>query len=116
MGLCDGSGTLAPHPATMGADAGVDDPCPCRDVAACDSCEFVYGAGLAAAPCRHQAPTVSPLESAWAEVDAAVARARLIGPRPMPPSEPRPMCVTCGIRENEFGDLCARCDAAEEPT
>jgi hypothetical protein len=30
-GLCDGSGTRAPHPATLGADAGVDDPCPCRD-------------------------------------------------------------------------------------
>lgn len=32
-GLCDGSGLLAPHPATMSADAGLDDPCPCRDVA-----------------------------------------------------------------------------------
>ena len=31
--LCDGSGTRAPHPATLGADAGVDDQCPCRDVA-----------------------------------------------------------------------------------
>lgn len=32
-GLCDGSGLLAPHPATSSADAGLDDPCPCRDVA-----------------------------------------------------------------------------------
>ena len=28
---CEGEGTVAPHPATMGADAGIDDPCPhCR--------------------------------------------------------------------------------------
>lgn len=32
-GLCDGSGLLAPHPATMSADAGLDDPCPCRGAA-----------------------------------------------------------------------------------
>ncbi len=29
--LCHGSRTVAPHPATLGAVAGIDDPCPCTE-------------------------------------------------------------------------------------
>jgi hypothetical protein len=66
------------------------------------------------APMHHvAAPTVSPLEAAWAEVDAALVRARAIGPRPLPPRIPCPPCATCGLRESEFGDICPPCEEAE---
>lgn len=86
-GLCDGSGTLAPHPVTMGADAGVDDPCPCREAVApmirvCEGCGVdirigtdehsvgVEDGDYACSTCQPMPlPAVSPLEAAWAKVE-----------------------------------------------
>lgn len=63
-GLCDGSGLLAPHPATIGADAGIDDPCPCREVA-----------------------PVSVRTAAWAEYDRLVKVSDAVDARTSPDNE-----------------------------
>jgi len=76
LGHCDGSGLLAPHPATSSADAGLDDPCPCRDGdepasdEVCSACHLIPEPG-APFPEHTCADEVSPLDAAWAKADAA---------------------------------------------
>jgi hypothetical protein len=100
---CNDSGFVAVCVEPMAGLAGYEsEPCGCTPVKRLPMPEPV-------AP----APTVSPLEAAWAEVDAALVRARAIGPRPLPPRIPCPPCATCGLRESEFGDICPPCEEAE---
>jgi len=86
-GLCDGSGTLAPHPATMGADAGVDDPCPCRDASTVSPLDAAWAARDAAESTydlrKEEASRAQKAETAqWAEVVRLDRAARALGPRP----------------------------------